>query len=108
MFATHEPLALLTFKPTINKLWREIQEGSLSPRRTHELLDALMNLAIRINQHYAEAAHPAAAHPDHHLYQRSARMIEELTDLCFAAMIQADTIPLRAFMQKHLGDLIDH
>lgn len=96
------------FKPTFNKLWAEIRQGPLPPRRTHELLDALMSLAIGINRRYAEAASPAATHPEHHLYLRSVSMVEDLTDMCFSAMAYTDAISLREFMEKHLSDVIDH
>ncbi len=103
----NEPLALQNFKPTINTLWHEIHRGDPPPRRIHELLDALMRLSIRINQACAHAAHDPANEIAHEMFQRSARMIEQLTDMCFVAMYQIDAISLRGFMQKHLGDLID-
>lgn len=103
----NEPLALQNFKPTINTLWHEIHRGDLPPRRIHELLDALMRLSIRINQACAQAIHDPTNEIAHEMFQRSARMIEQLTDMCFVAMYQIDAISLRGFMQKHLGDLID-
>lgn len=103
----NEPQILLTFKPTISKIWNEIRENDPSPRRIHELLDALMGLSIRINQSCAHPAqNPANAH-EHALFERSVRMIEQLTDMCFIAMYQIDAISLQGFMQKHLGDVID-